>query len=190
MTLPVSDNVPSLIGMMQELIGTPSVSSTAPGWDQSNRDVIEKLEAWLSTLGFRTEVMAVPGHPGKANLIATLGSGPGGLVFSGHTDTVPYDQGRWNSDPFKLQEADQRLYGLGTCDMKGFDALAIWALVEAQHSDLKRPLQLALSYDEEIGCISAPAMIEAMQEVLPKANAVIVGEPSMMKRFAVTSISY
>ncbi len=78
-----------------------------------------------------------------------------------------------------------RYYGRGTCDMKGFDALAIWALVEAHYIGVSRPLQLALSFDEEVGCTGAPPMIAAMQGVVPKGSAVIVGEPSMMK--AVTS---
>ena len=172
------NQVPSLITMMQELIGTASVSSTAPGWDQSNRDVIEKLDDWLSTLGFKTEVLDVPGHPGKANLIATLGSGPGGLVFSGHTDTVPYDQGRWDSDPFSLQERDQRLYGLGTCDMKGFFALAIEAVKDFLDQPLKQPLIILATADEETSMSGAKALADLGR---PKARYAIIGEPTGMK---------
>ena len=94
---------------------------------------------------------------------------------------VPVDGQPWSTDPFEVVEKDGKYYGRGTCDMKGFDALAIWALVEAHHREVKRPLQLALSYDEEVGCTGAPPMIAAMQSVLPKGSAVIVGEPSMMK---------
>ncbi|MEP2846397.1 MAG: M20/M25/M40 family metallo-hydrolase, partial [Alphaproteobacteria bacterium] len=83
--------------------------------------------------------------------------------------------------PFTVTEKDGRYYGRGTCDMKGFDALALWALVEAHYADVKRPLQIALSFDEEIGCTGAPPMIQAMQGVVPKGSAVIVGEPSTMQ---------
>ena len=80
-----------------------------------------------------------------------------------------------------MTEIDGRLYGRGTCDMKGFNALAIWALVEAKKRDVKRPLQLALSFDEEVGCAGAPPMIDKILQTLPKASAVIVSEPSMMQ---------
>src|SRR6218665_2029140 len=116
---------PDLRHMLGDLIAIPSVSCTDPDIDQGNRGVIDQLAEWLTELGFACEIMEVA--PGKANLIATLGSGPGGLVLAGHTDTVPYDQGRWRFNPFRLTEADGKLYGLGTCDMKGFFPLAIEA---------------------------------------------------------------
>ena len=102
-------------------------------------------------------------------------------MLSGHTDVVPVDGQPWDTDPWEVVEIDGKYYGRGTCDMKGFDALAIWALVEAHYADISRPLQIALSFDEEVGCTGAPPMIEAMQGVLPKGDVVIVGEPSMMK---------
>jgi acetylornithine deacetylase len=80
--------IPDLVTMLRELIAVPSISCSSPDWDQSNHGVITKLESWLSDLGFSTEVMPVPGQPGKSNLIATLGTGPGGLVLSGHTDSA------------------------------------------------------------------------------------------------------
>ncbi len=169
--------VPGLVEMMIELIGTPSVSSTSPRWDQSNIAVIEKLEGWLSTLGFETEIQHVEGYPGKANLIATLGSGPGGLVLSGHTDTVPYDEGRWQSDPFKLTEQDNKLYGLGSCDMKGFFALAIEATREFLDTPLKQPLIILATADEETGMAGARAIAELGR---PKARAAVIGEPTSL----------
>jgi acetylornithine deacetylase len=118
----------------------------------------------------------------KAALFAHVGPWEeGAVVLSGHTDVVPVDGQSWTSDPWTVTERDGRLYGRGTCDMKGFDALSIWALVEAHHRGVKRPLQIALSYDEEVGCTGAPPMIAAMQGVLPKGAAAIIGEPSLMK---------
>ena len=110
------------------------------------------------------------------------GDGPGGVVLSGHSDVVPVEGQDWATDPWVVTEADGKLFGRGTCDMKGFDALAIWALVEGAGRGLSRPLQLALSYDEEVGCTGASEMIDAMlASGLPRAETVIVGEPSMMK---------
>src|SRR5690606_96971 len=109
-------------------------------WDQSNEAVIQLLAEWLKALGFAIEVMAVPGRPGKYNLIATLGRGSGGLVLSGHTDTVPFDDKRWTSDPFTLSERDGRLYGLGTCDMKGFFGVVLEAVRQFDANDFTRPL--------------------------------------------------
>lgn len=169
--------VPGLVEMMIELIGTPSVSSTSPSWDQSNLAVIEKLEGWLSTLGFETEIQHIEGYPGKANLIATLGSGPGGLVLSGHTDTVPYDEGRWKTDPFKLTEDQNKLYGLGSCDMKGFFALAIEAACEFLDTPLKQPLIILATADEETGMAGARAIAELGR---PKARAAVIGEPTSL----------
>lgn len=118
----------------------------------------------------------------KAALFAHVGPwDSGAVVLSGHTDVVPVDGQTWTSDPWCVTERDGRLYGRGTCDMKGFDALAIWALVAASKRALKTPLQIALSYDEEVGCTGAPPMIAAMQEVLPKGAAAVIGEPSRMK---------
>ena len=118
----------------------------------------------------------------KASLFANVGPEvEGGVVLSGHTDVVPVDGQVWATDPFTVVERDGRLYGRGTADMKGFDALALAAVPLALERGVKRPLQIALSYDEEVGCLGAPPMIEAMAGVVPKAASVIVGEPSMMK---------
>src|SRR5690554_5488205 len=102
--------------MLKSLIGANSISSVLPAVDQGNRAVIDLLANWLTDAGFRTEIMPLA-DPRKANLIATLGSGPGGLVLSGHTDTVPCDDNLWRHDPFALTERDNRFYGLGTSDM-------------------------------------------------------------------------
>ena len=118
---------PRLLDLIQALVGTPSVSSFERGLDRGNRAVIDLLASWLEDLGFRVEIQDLDTDPAKANLIATLGSGENGLVLAGHTDTVPCDPALWQRDPFQLCEADGRLYGLGTADMKAFLALAIEA---------------------------------------------------------------
>ncbi len=174
----MSNRCPDLVTMLSELIATPSVSCTQADWDQSNLPVVELLEGWLSHLGFRTEIIPVEGHPGKANLIATLGSGPGGLVLSGHTDTVPYNAERWQSDPFKLLEKDNRFYGLGTCDMKGFFPIAIEAAKKFLDQTLKQPLIILATADEESSMSGARALATSGK---PKARYAVIGEPTGMK---------
>ncbi|MGH1460794.1 MAG: acetylornithine deacetylase [Neptuniibacter sp.] len=169
---------PDLVTMLSELIASPSVSCTQADWDQSNLPVIEMLEGWLSSLGFKTEVMTVDAAAGKANLIATLGSGPGGLVLSGHTDTVPYNAELWQSDPFKLTEKDNRFYGLGTCDMKGFFPIAIEAARKFIDQPLQQPLIILATSDEESSMNGARALAEAGR---PKARYAVIGEPTGLK---------
>ncbi|MDX1756396.1 MAG: acetylornithine deacetylase [Marinobacter sp.] len=169
---------PGIREMLTRLISLPSVSSASPNWDQSNEAVVQTLAEWLRPLGFKTELMPVPGAPGKFNLIATLGSGPGGLVLSGHTDTVPYDDKRWQSDPFTLTERDDRWYGLGTCDMKGFFALAIEAARDLVGQPLKQPLILLATADEESSMNGARALAEAGR---PQGRYAVIGEPTSLK---------
>ena len=138
-----------VLDQLQQLVATPSVSSTDPSWDQGNRAVIELLESWLSDLGFSTEILPVSPSGHKANLIATLGGGPGGLVLAGHSDTVPFDDGRWQSDPLQLTERDQKLFGLGSTDMKGFFPLALAAASTFDAAKLKQPLIILATADEE-----------------------------------------
>ncbi|WP_372981157.1 M20/M25/M40 family metallo-hydrolase, partial [Marinobacter sediminum] len=171
-------SVPGVKDMLTRLISLPSISSASAKWDHSNEAVVRILAEWLEPLGFAVEILEVPGMPGKFNLIATLGSGPGGLVLSGHTDTVPYDDQRWTSDPFTLTERDNRWYGLGTCDMKGFFALAIEAAREFAGSPLKEPLILLATADEESSMNGARALAEAGK---PKARYAVIGEPTSLK---------
>ncbi|MCD6060832.1 MAG: argE, partial [Moraxellaceae bacterium] len=169
-------SVPDLKQMLSALIALPSVSCTDPRLDQGNRAVIDELAGWLAELGFACEIQEV--LPGKANLIATLGQGPGGLVFAGHTDTVPWDQGRWRFNPFRLTEADGRLYGLGTADMKGFFPLAIEAAREFLDAPLKAPLIILATCDEECAMSGARALVEAGK---PRARFAVIGEPTSLK---------
>src|SRR5690349_3012185 len=96
--------VPKLRELIAGLVHAPSVSSVSPEFDMTNRPTAERIGGWLDSLGFAVELLEIPGHPGKLNVIATLGRGPGGLVLAGHMDTVPYDEGLWASDPFRLDE--------------------------------------------------------------------------------------
>ena len=104
--------LPSMQEQFAALIAAPSVSCTQPSLDQTNRPVIELLAAWLGDLGFACDVQEI--ELGKFNLVATFGSGPGGLVLAGHSDTVPYDDALWSTDPLKLTEVDGRWVGLGS----------------------------------------------------------------------------
>jgi len=169
---------PALLDMMKALIATPSISSANPDYDQSNRPVINLLADWLSELGYQTEVLGIVNQPDKANLIATLGSGPGGLVLAGHTDTVPYDEGRWNYDPFQLTSANGRLYGLGTSDMKAFLALAIEAAAAFSPTQFKEPLILVATADEESSMDGARALVNAQR---PRARYAVIGEPTGLR---------
>ena len=164
--------------MTRQLIATPSMSSVNPDYDTDNRAVIELMAGWLEDLGFAVEIMNLPGWSGKANLIATLGRGAGGLVLAGHTDTVPYDPGRWQHDPFKLTEADGRLYGLGTADMKAFLALAMEAARELRAGDLQAPLIVLATADEESSMDGAK---ELVRQGRPAARFAVVGEPTGLK---------
>lgn len=170
--------LPKLLPRIRELIATPSVSSVSPAWDQTNLGVIHLLAGWLDELGFRVELQPIPEQPDKANLIATLGSGPGGLVLAGHTDTVPYDEQRWSHDPFTLTETGQRLYGLGTSDMKAFFALAIEAALDVSAQSLSAPLILLATADEESSMAGARALVDSQQ---PVAAHAIIGEPTGLR---------
>lgn len=173
-----ANQVPGIREMLSRLIAMPSISSASSEWDHSNEAVVRTLAEWLEPLGFTTEILEVPGLPGKYNLIATLGSGPGGLVLSGHTDTVPFDDQRWQSDPFTLTEKDDRWYGLGTCDMKGFFPLAIEAAKAFAGQPLQQPLIILATADEETSMNGARALAEAGK---PKARYAVIGEPTSLR---------
>lgn len=118
----------------------------------------------------------------KANLFASFGpEQDGGYVLSGHTDVVPVDGQEWSSDPFVAEVRGDKLYGRGTCDMKGFVAVALSLLPEIARAPLKRPLHFALSYDEEVGCRGVPVLLDDLKKADIKPALVIVGEPTLMK---------
>jgi len=169
---------PSLREMIAGLIHAPSVSSVNPDFDMSNLTAAERIAGWLDGAGFKVQLQEIPGHPGKVNVIGVLGRGPGGLVLAGHMDTVPYDQGRWASDPFTLTERDGNYYGLGISDMKGFIAMAVEAAARHKPGELKQPLIVIATADEESSMCGGRALSEAH---LPKARYAIIGEPTAMR---------
>ena len=168
--------LPSMKEQFAALIATPSVSCTQPYLDQSNRGVIDLLATWLSGLGFNCDIQQV--SPGKFNLLATFGSGPGGLVLAGHSDTVPYDEALWQTDPLKLTEVNNRWVGLGSCDMKGFFALVIEAVRPLLDQPFKQPLLILATCDEETSMAGARALVEAGR---PLGRAAVIGEPTGLK---------
>lgn len=173
-----SVNLAPFQDLLAQLIAEPSVSSPQSHWDQSNERVIAVLETWFRRLGFKTEVQAVPEAIGKFNLLATLGEGTQGLVLAGHSDTVPYDQARWASDPFTLSYRDERFYGLGSCDMKGFFPIIVEALKGLEGAQLTQPLIVLATADEESTMAGARAI--AQRGGLP-ARAAVIGEPTSVK---------
>lgn len=167
--------LPVLTEMIRQLIATPSISSVSPAFDQSNLGVITLLVDWCESLGFKTEVQSI--NESKANLIATYGQGEGGLILAGHTDTVPYDEGKWQTDPFHATETDNRLYGLGTADMKSFLALTLEAIQRVDLKHLTAPLILLATADEESSMSGAKALVAAGK---PSARYAVIGEPTNM----------
>lgn len=160
---------------LETLIGFATVSR------ESNLELIRFIEATLAE--YDIPCQRVENDDGsKANLLARIGPAvEGGVVLSGHTDVVPVDGQPWTSDPFTLTDkGDGRLYGRGSCDMKGFIACALAQVPNWVAQDLERPIYLAFSYDEEVGCLGAPRLIERLMADHPRPAAVIVGEPTLM----------
>ena len=167
--------LPPAVEMIRQLVATPSVSSPDDRFDQSNRGVIDLVAGWAAGLGFAVRIEALPGDSGKANLIATLGEGEDGLVLSGHTDTVPYNAERWTDDPFALTERDGKLHGLGTADMKGFFAAALHAIARFEPGQLRAPITLLGTADEESTMNGARALAERGERL---GRYAIIGEPT------------
>ncbi len=161
--------------IIADLVGFDTIS------DKSNLEIQDYIEAYLAVHG--VSVTRIYNDDGdKANLYASIGPNvAGGVILSGHTDVVPVAGQDWTTDPFKVVEKGDRLYGRGTADMKSFLAIALSLVPEMLAADMKRPIHLAFSYDEEVGCLGAPAMIDEMLTTLPPVQAVIVGEPTNLE---------
>ncbi len=148
---------------------------------ESNLALISFVEDYLAEAGIGAR--RLPSADGrKANLIATIGPArSGGIVLSGHTDVVPVDGQRWTSDPFRLTVDGERIFGRGVADMKAFIACALAAAPQFARSGLARPIHLALSYDEEVGCLGAPALATTVATDCWEPAIAIVGEPTSMR---------
>ena len=148
---------------------------------RSNLELIGWVESYLDGHGVMSQ--RVPNAKGdKCNLLATIGPAvAGGIVLSGHTDVVPVEGQPWTSDPFTLTRRGDRLFGRGTCDMKGFLALALAAVPDIRNGPPRRPAHLAFTYDEEIGCLGAPSLIRRLAQTLPEPALVLVGEPTNLQ---------
>lgn len=161
--------------LLDRLISFPTVSSDA------NIDLIEWIADYLTQQGARVEVLRSK-EKGKANLWATIGpAGDGGIVLSGHTDVVPVEDQDWTSDPFSLWEEDGRLFGRGTCDMKGFIACVLAMAPAFVKADLKRPIHFAFTHDEEVGCLGAAELVQAIKARDVSPAIAIIGEPTEMQ---------
>ena len=161
--------------LLERLVAFPTVSSS------TNLPLIYFVRDYFLSHGIDSEV--IPNEDGtKAGLIAAVGPDvTGGVALSAHSDVVPVEGQNWTTEPWKVIEKDGKIYGRGTCDMKGFVALAIAAMVKAKASNLKRPLQFALSRDEEVGLLGAPDVAQGLLDKFAKVDAVLVGEPTEMK---------
>lgn len=161
--------------ILADLVAFPSVSA------DGNRAVTDYLAQLLQAAGAKVEIM--PDKTGlQANLFATIGPDTDdGVILSGHTDVVPVVDQPWTFDPFTMTEADGRLYGRGTCDMKGFVAACATMASEFAQRDLKRPVHFAFTHDEEIGCFGAQRLTAQLQARGFRAQSAIIGEPSLMQ---------
>jgi len=163
------------IDTLADLVAFPTVST------DSNLDLIAYISERLSRAGARVEVMRDQSGA-KANLYATLGPDvDGGIVLSGHTDVVPVADQVWTTDPFTLSERDGRLYGRGSCDMKGFVAACLTMAPALADSSTTRPVHFAFTHDEETGCIGARHLIAALQSRPTRPAMAIIGEPTGMQ---------
>lgn len=166
-------NISTVTKLLDQLIAFDTTSRN------SNLDLIGWIEEQLLPLGAKCQ--RIENSTGdKSNLWTRIGPDvPGGLVLSGHTDVVPIDGQDWATDPFQMTETDGRLFGRGTCDMKGFVALCLAYAPEFAKLNLERPVHFAFSYDEEVGCQGAPSMIDAIIQHGAQPDAVWVGEPTL-----------
>ncbi len=168
-------SLPDFETMLDALIAAPSVSSVNPAFDMGNRAVVDLIANWLQDIGFRVEFIALDDTGNKTDLVATLGEGEDGLVLAGHADTVPCDPDRWMHDPFRLTVTDDKLYGLGTADMKGFLVLAVEAAALVKADQIKRPLHIVVTADEESTMRGARLLAETG---VPRARYAVIGEPT------------
>ena len=160
--------------LLAKLVGFDTTSA------KSNLDLTAFVQDYLNGHGIPSSL--VPSEDGKkACLFAPIGSGEGGVGLSGHSDCVPVTGQSWTSDPFTLTARDGKLYGRGTCDMKGFIACVLASVPLFKAAALKEPIHILISYDEEVGCAGVRPMIARIGSDLPRPRIVIIGEPTSMQ---------
>ncbi len=161
--------------LLEKLVGFDTTSS------KSNMEFIHFVKEYLLSYGVKSTLIRDK-HENKTNLLARIGpEDVGGIMLSGHTDVVPVEGQSWSSDPFQMTKKEGKLYGRGTCDMKGFIACVLAKIPDFVSVDLKEPLYLAFSYDEETGCTGVHSLVDVVNELKVKPRACIVGEPTSMK---------
>ena len=163
------------IEILEKLIAFPTISS------ESNIDLITYVAKFLKSNGAKVSVFPNDLKT-KQNLFATIGPDiDGGIIFSGHTDVVPANSAEWGTEPFKLHHKNNRLYGRGACDMKGFIATVLASVPSFSKLNLRKPIHIALTYDEEVGCQGAKKLVEHLKQNGPKPEIAIIGEPTNLK---------
>jgi acetylornithine deacetylase len=163
------------LDLLQTLIGFDTTSF------KSNLNLIKFIENYLNQYEIKSELV-YDDTKNKANLFATIGpNSTGGIVLSGHTDVVPVGNQKWDTDPFQLIEKDQKLYGRGASDMKSFIALVLSRVPKIIEKKLSKPIHLAFSYDEEIGCVGVHGLLDLIEKKSIKPEFCIVGEPTSME---------
>ena len=163
------------INILKSLVGFDTTSY------KSNLDLIAFVESYLDTHNIKSTLVYDPSRK-KANLYATIGFvNEGGIILSGHTDVVPVTGQDWTEDPFHLTQKENKLYGRGTADMKGFLALILSRVPKMMSANLSKPIHLAFSYDEEVGCVGVHRLLDLINDNSIKPNFCVVGEPTNME---------
>ena len=163
------------IEILEKLIAFPTISA------ESNIDLITYVAKFLKSNGAKVSVFPNDLNT-KQNLFATIGPDfDGGIILSGHTDVVPANSAEWSTEPFKLHHKNNRLYGRGACDMKGFIAIVLASVPSFSKLNLRKPIHIALTYDEEVGCQGAKKLVEHLKQYGPKPEIAIIGEPTNLK---------
>lgn len=170
-------SIPSFDEMLGALVQTPSVSNLSRELDCSNRAVVELLATWLEDLGFDISILPLP-NGNKFNMVAQKGKGKGGLLLSGHTDTVACNPEQWSSDPFELKSENGKFYGLGTCDMKGFFATVLETLEHMSTAKCTAPITVLATADEETDMAGARHLLDTHELT---AEAAVIGEPTSLQ---------
>lgn len=169
--------IPSFIQIYKSLVKIPTISSENKKIDQSNKILIDLLANYFSELNFAIQINNIP-NTNKFNMLSSFGSGKGGLLFSGHTDTVDFDKNTWNQDPFKLTEKDNKLYGLGVVDMKGFFVFLLDVISSINIKKIKKPIYILATANEETDMSGARHFAQSTNI---KPDCIIIGEPTGLK---------